>query len=72
MKNKIPYFAIGNEELAKKKSIGKIVTCRCGKRHKVRFGETVHKDGTKTPDKMLGFIRCGKKSYLASIDGKKL
>lgn len=69
----IPYFAIGNNELAEKQKIGKTVKCKvCGKRHKVCYGETINQDGTKTPSKLLGFITCGKSSYLVSVAGKKL
>jgi hypothetical protein len=69
----IPYFAIGNNELATKKPIGKTVKCpHCGKRHTVNYGEKVNPDGTKTPSKTLGFVNCGKRSYLVSIAGKKL
>jgi hypothetical protein len=69
----IPYFAIGNNELAVKKPIGKMVKCpHCGKLHKVKYGETVNKDGTRTPSKTLGFVDCGKSSYLVAVAGKKL
>ena len=40
MKKEIPFVAFGNYELSKKSSVGKIVKCpKCGKNHKVRYGE---------------------------------
>jgi hypothetical protein len=66
-------FAIGNDELKNLPEAGKTVKCKkCGKNHKIRYGNKVEKDGTKTPSKLLGFIKCGKDTYLASVNGKLL
>ncbi len=66
-------FAIGNDELNASEVLGNYVVCRkCRKRHKVQFGEEILKDGTRVPSKLLAFYKCGKKSYLAGINGKKI
>lgn len=71
--NDIPFVAIGNDELGKCKPLGKTVSCnRCGKRHKVRYGESVLKDDTKVPSKLLAYVKCNGSLYLIGIDGKKL
>ena len=44
----------------------------CGKYHEIKYGERVNKDGTKTPSKKLGFVKCGDKTYLSTIDGKSV
>ena len=69
----IPHFAISNKELSEKKPIGKTVKCpHCGKKYIVKYGEVVNKDGTKAPSKTLGFVNCGKNSYLVAVAGKEL
>jgi len=66
----IPFKAIGNDELGES-DVGETIKCkRCGKRHKVRYGERVLADGTWQPSKLLGFIKCGGKPYLVAINGK--
>lgn len=56
---KIPFFAIGNDELDEKPLAGKSVKCKvCGKRHKLKTSST------------LGFYTCDQKIYLAAIEGK--
>ena len=66
-------FAIGNNELKELKPVGLFVKCKqCGKKHNVRYGKIVLPDGIKVPTKMLGFINCGKESYLVSVNGKLL
>jgi len=65
----IPYFAIGNRELAQKKPAGTHATCpKCGKKHKVEYG--TGKDGKESTT--LGFVDCKGKSYLVVINGKEL
>ena len=69
----IPYFAIGNNELRNKPVIGKFAICpNCGKKHKVKYGKTQLEDGTWVESKLLGFVNCGKNSYLVSVEGKKI
>jgi hypothetical protein len=75
---KIPYFAIGNDELAKKKKAGKTAKCpKCGKQHVIKYGTSrimlpSGKMSKSKKSKSLGFISCGKKSFLATIDGKEI
>lgn len=73
IKKELPFFAIGNGELQDKEPIGKTVTCPyCRKSHTVTYGETVNPDGTTSPSKLLGFVKCKKGSYLVSVAGKKI
>ena len=66
-----PFVAIGNDELGE--DVVKMLKCkRCGKRHKVRYGERVLSDGTRQPSKMAGFIICRGKAYLVAINGKRI
>ena len=45
-------FAIGNDELEKNGLVEEYEKCRvCDELHKVQYGETVNKDGSKTPSK---------------------
>ena len=64
-------LAVGKEELGC--SVGDIAKCpHCSKAHKVLYGDKVEKDGTLTPSKMLGFVKCTNgSSYLVAIDGKE-
>ena len=65
----VPFFAIGNEELAQKKLAGTHATCpKCGKKHKIEY--TADEDGTESTS--LGFVDCKGKSYLVVINGKEL
>ena len=65
----IPYFAIGNRELAQKKPAGTHATCpKCGKKHKIEYG--TEKDGKESAT--LGFVDCKGKSYLVVINAKEL
>lgn len=64
----LPFFAIGNDELAEKRPlIGDVAKCpRCKKEHKVQYGTD-----TKTGkiSKMLGFVTCkNNRSYLVAIN----
>ena len=64
----VPFFAIGNEELAQKKLAGTHATCpNCGKKHKIEYG--TDEDGKES---ILGFVDCGKKSYSVAVAGKEL
>lgn len=66
-------FAIGNNELDQLEPIGKKTKCpQCGKQHEVKYGEKVNPDGTKEPSKLLGYVNCGKKSYLVAVKGMRL
>ena len=44
----------------------------CGGYHELKYGERVNEDGTKTPSKMLGYVKCGDKAYLSTINGKSI
>lgn len=64
-------FAIGNEELAMKRDIGKTIKCKiCNGTHDIQYGDEILKDGTKIKSKLLAYYKCGNESYLAGIDGK--
>ena len=68
-----PMYAIGNEELAELPEIGETILCpTCGQLHPVEYGEKVLPDGSKEPSLILAFYRCGKKSYLAAVNGKSV
>ena len=67
--NKLPFIAIGNDELGD--PVGETAPCpRCSETHTVKYGETVNKDGTRSPSKLLGFVKCGEDSYLVAVAGK--
>jgi hypothetical protein len=66
-------FAIGNEQLDSAVDIGASIMCdKCGKRHKVKYGDEVMEDGTKKKCTLLSFYKCGGKTYLAGIRGKRI
>lgn len=68
MNDEIPFIAIGNGELDAKPKAGKTTPCRtCKKKHKIIFGKD---SKTGLVSKLLGFYKCGDKTFLASIDGK--
>ena len=70
---KTPYFAMGNDELAKMPALKDEVLCiRCGKMHKVQFPKEILKDGTKVESKTLAFVECRGKSFLVGIKGKDI
>ncbi len=63
-------LAIGNDELAE--PLGEVINCHiCGKRHKLKRSVTKLKDGS-THKGTLSFFKCGKKTYLAGINGMAL
>lgn len=68
-------FAIGNDELEKNGLVEEYEKCRvCDELHKVQYGETVNKDGSKTPSKDIAFIKCPTNDniYLVGIFGRKI
>jgi len=66
-------LAIGNEELARLPKLGKTIKCfRCGKRHKVKYGDRILEDGSKVKSNTLAFVDCKGKQYLVGIDGKNI
>ena len=67
----IPFIAIGNDELGEDIGKEEKVKCKnCGKYHTIKYGKRKLKDGTYVESKMLGFVDCGKKSFLVTIDNK--
>ena len=45
---------------------GELVPCKnCSKRHRLRYGKS-----NGNPTNMLGFVKCGKKTFLATIKDK--
>ncbi len=67
---KIPYIKFMNDQLKNQPSIkenDEIICPHCGQLHKILFGTDVK---TKKKTNSLGSYRCGKKSYLAVVNGK--
>ena len=63
-------IAIGNEELKDLPNAGKTAKCpNCGKKHKIKYG--IDK-ATGLESNMLGFVDCGKESFLVAVDNKLL
>jgi hypothetical protein len=72
MEDLADFIAIGDEELAKAKPIGKTVKCWiCGKRHEVKYGERILEDGTREPTNVLAFYNCSGHTYLCGLKGKE-
>jgi len=70
MKDKIPFVAIGNEEIRDNPSVGEFATCpSCAKKHKVEYGTNTE---TGEVSKTIGFVKCGENSYMISLAGKLL
>ena len=72
IKEDIPFIAVGGEELGP--FIGKVVECpNCGDLHEVEYADKVEEDGTHTPSKLLGCVKCpvNGSAYLVAIDGKE-
>ena len=68
-----PYVAFGNDELAKMPPVRETAVCPgCGENHQVEYGDEVLSDGTKTPSRMLGVVKCGEKMFLVAIAGQSL
>lgn len=66
-------FAIGNNELSGLPVLSKTVTCWiCGQEHAVEYGEKIAEDGTRQPDDLLAFFKCGEHSYLCGVKGRQL
>lgn len=70
--DKIPFIAIGEEELNGYLRGTHIKCPHCGDNHVVEYG-TSKTEGVKTTTSTLGFYKCGDDgSYLATIKGKLL
>lgn len=68
---KLPFVAIGNDELARAEPLGPTVACWvCEGTHEVQYGEKVLPDGSRVPSKLLAFFKCGDATYLCGMDGK--
>lgn len=68
-----PFIAVGNGELEDNANVPEEYDCpRCGKSHPVEYFNKIEKDGTKTPSKMLAYVKCKKKKYLIGLNGKML
>ena len=65
-------IAIGNDEIEKAKKLGDFVLCkRCGKRHKVEYGEE-RINGTFQKSNLFAFCTCNGERYLVGIKGKEI
>jgi len=77
-KKKIPFFAIGNNELADKKTAGKFAKCpKCKKKKIIEFpmSKTLLPNGKWSKHKktkVTGLVSCCKGTYLVSMGGKLL
>jgi hypothetical protein len=60
-------FAISNAELYDLPPAETVNCSNCGGTHPVERAEKIRADGTREICYMLGFYRCGDKSYLYSI-----
>lgn len=68
--SEVPYIAVANNELGAPLYKGDRIKCRaCGRQHRVRLG-TDAETGKESP--LLQFVRCGKKSLLVGINGRRL
>lgn len=71
----IPMLTIGNDELTE--DCPDIIRCeRCGNAHRIEYGasrKSLPGGGWSdpVPSKLLGFVTCGGKPYLASLNGKR-
>ena len=66
MSDNLPFLAVGSNELGE--LAGTHAACpKCFKQHKIKYGTTDGKE-----NKMLGFVNCGKQSFLVTIEGKLL
>ena len=62
---------VGDDELRGK--LRDVVKCpHCTRQHALEYGDEVHRDGTRTPSRMLAFYRCAGVLYLAGINGRAL
>lgn len=63
-------ISFGNDELAGQPLVkeGALMQCRCGRKHRLRYGT----DECGRPSATVGFINCGKHSYLASVGGRSV
>lgn len=65
-------LSISNDEIAQLPALAATVRCwNCDQAHPVEYSETVHPDGTKTPNGRLAFFKCGETAYLCGINGKE-
>ena len=62
---------VGNDELGEKLEY-KYSCQKCGGEHEIIYGKKKLEDGTWIKTKMMSFYKCGDKTYLAGIDGRKL
>ena len=61
-----PFVAIGNNELGDAVPDDAGILCmRCGGAHKIEYGKNEAGEETR----ILGFVRCGEKAYVVTVDG---
>jgi len=71
-KKEMPFLAVGNEEIENNPTVkeGDMIKCHiCKKKHPLEYG--IDKETGEESD-LAGFIKCGKETYLMSINGKLL
>ena len=65
-----PFVSFGNDELDKARHIGEQEKCpSCGELHDVEYGRDVH---TGEQSKTLAFVKCGDKTFLVGLNGKRI
>jgi len=68
-----PMLAIGSNELENNDDLGESIDCpHCQQRHNIEHGKEKNANGKWVESNLLAFYKCGDKSYLAGIDGKKI
>lgn len=71
MKRKFPMIAVGADELGE--ALGDTILCpHCKKTHPITNGKSKDKDGNWVESTFLQAYKCGKKTYLAGMNGRKI
>lgn len=66
-------MAVGNDELENAEPIDDTIKCGlCGGEHKVENGNKILEDGSVVPSNAVSFYKCGDKSFLCGIKGKRI
>ena len=64
-------LVIGQDEWDAAPWAGTTIHCpQCGAEHPIEHGVSVAADGTRSPDTLLRFYRCGTELYIASVNGR--
>ena len=70
--SKIPFLAIGNDELKDNEDITEFAKCpNCGEQHKVTYGKPFNQHSIRK-SKSWAYVECKNGFYLIGINGKRL